>query len=144
MTDIFTPEKRSEVMSRIRGSDTRPEMVVRRMAHAMGYRFRLHRRDLPGTPDLVFPGRRKVVFVHGCFWHRHEGCRNASRPKSRVEFWQAKFRANVDRDRRALAGLAELGWDVLVIWECETKEPDTVARRLRDFLDNQISGLGPD
>ena len=138
MNDIFTLEKRSEVMGRIRSSDTRPEMMVRRLAHAMGYRYRLHRRDLPGTPDLLFPGRRKVVFVHGCFWHRHEDCRYAYRPKTRVAFWDEKFRVNVERDRRALAGLENLGWDVFVIWECETRNPDALALRLREFLEGKV------
>ncbi len=98
--DLISPQRRSANMARIRGRDTTPELAVRRLTHSLGYRFRLHRRDLPGTPDLVFPARRKVVFVHGCFWHRHPGCRFAYEPRSNVEFWRAKFAANIARDAR--------------------------------------------
>ena len=133
--DVVTPERRSAIMSRIRGKNTKPELVVRRLAHAMGYRFRLHRRDLPGSPDLVFPGRRKVVFVHGCFWHRHEGCRKTTTPKTRAEFWAKKFARNVERDAENHAALKEKGWDHLVVWECETTDLDALALRLREFLD---------
>lgn len=111
-------------MGRVRGKDTRPEMIVRRLAHAMGMRFRLHRADLPGKPDLVFPKYRAVVFVHGCFWHRHPGCRKASTPKSNTEFWQEKFERNVERDKRNSVELEKAGWRVVVIWECETKSSD--------------------
>ena len=138
--DIVTPEVRSVLMSRIRGKDTKPEIVVRRLAHAMGCRFRLHRRDLPGVPDIVFPGLRKVVFVHGCFWHQHAGCREAYQPKSRVEFWQAKFRANETRDRHAMAALVQLRWDALVVWECETEDVGALTRRLAAFLNNRREG----
>ena len=130
MTDIFDPEKRSEVMSRIRGRDTKPEMIVRRIAHGLGFRFRLHRRDLPGSPDLVFPKHRAVIMVHGCFWHRHPGCRYATSPKTRVRFWEEKFEGNVVRDRRNEDALDELGWRVLVIWECETRDREAVAERI--------------
>lgn len=109
-------------MSRIRGRDTKPEMAVRRYLHGRGLRYVLGGRGLPGRPDLVFPGRRAVVFVHGCYWHRHEGCSRAYTPKSRVEFWTSKFAENVARDRRATQGLEALGWRVLVIWECEIEE----------------------
>lgn len=132
--DIVSESKRSEMMSRIRSKDTEPEIIVRRIAHAIGLRFRLHRRNLPGSPDLVFPRRRLALFVHGCFWHRHPGCRLAATPKTRPEFWQAKFLGNVERDRRASERLAELGWRVEVIWECETVDPETVRRRLRTAL----------
>ena len=125
---------RSALMSRIRGKDTRPEMVVRRLAHAMGYRFRLHRRDLPGSPDLVFPRRKAVVFVHGCFWHRHPSCRMASTPKTRAEFWADKFARNVVRDAAATTALEAAGWRVLTVWECETRTPGVVTDRLRAFL----------
>jgi DNA mismatch endonuclease (patch repair protein) len=121
-------------MSRIRGKDTKPELAVRRLAHSMGYRFRLHRRDLPGAPDLVFPGLRKIVFVHGCFWHQHMRCKYAYQPKSRVEFWKAKFLANSRRDRSTLAALDELGWGVLVVWECETFDIKSLKRGLAVFL----------
>lgn len=122
-------------MSRIRGKNTKPELIVRRLAHGMGYRFRLHRKDLPGSPDLVFPGRRKVVFVHGCFWHRHEGCRKTTTPKTRAEFWAEKFGRNVERDAENYAALKENGWHHLVVWECETTDLDALAMRLRKFLD---------
>jgi DNA mismatch endonuclease (patch repair protein) len=117
--DIFSREKRSEVMSRVRSKDTRPELVVRRSLHRRGLRFRLHRRDLPGQPDIVFTSRRVVVFIHGCFWHRHPGCRRATMPASRMEFWKAKFDATVKRDAETLCMLEAAGWTVLVIWECE-------------------------
>lgn len=118
--------RRSAMMSRIRGRDTQPELAVRRAAHRLGYRFRLHRRDLPGTPDLVFPGRRTVIFVHGCFWHRHEGCRFAYEPKTNVDFWREKFAANVSRDRRVCGELAGMGWRVVTLWECEIKDEDAL------------------
>jgi len=135
MTDTLTPQERSRRMAAVRPVDTKPEFVVRRLVHGMGYRYRLHRRDLPGTPDLVFPARRAVVFVHGCFWHRHEGCALARIPKSRVEFWTQKLEGNRERDTRKLKELRAAGWRVLVIWECELKNSKTLARRLRRFLD---------
>ena len=121
-------------MSRIRGRDTVPEIVVRRAAHGLGFRFRLCRDDLPGRPDVVFPRHRAVVFVHGCYWHRHEGCRYTYEPKSRVRFWTVKFRQNVARDQRNEAALRALGWRVLVIWECETRKRTDVEERLLDYL----------
>ena len=121
-------------MSRVGSKDTGPEMRVRQTAHALGYRYRLHARDLPGSPDLVFRGRRKVIFVHGCYWHRHPGCKRASMPSTRREYWQAKFDRNVARDADAEAALREAGWDVLVVWECETKDADALAARLSTFL----------
>jgi len=123
-------------MARVRGKDTEPEMRVRRLTHALGFRFRLHRRDLPGSPDLVFASRRKVVFVHGCFWHRHSGCKRTTSPKTRPEYWQAKFRDNISRDERVQRQLHELGWDVLVIWECETVSLTELQDRLVGFLDS--------
>ena len=134
MTDIVDTKRRSEMMARIKGRDTAPERKVRSIAHRMGLRFRLHRKDLPGRPDLVFPKHRLVVFVHGCFWHRHEGCRFAYTPQSRVVFWTQKFAANVDRDARQEAALKELGWRVLVIWECETKNEAAVESRLAEII----------
>ncbi len=136
LMDIIDKEARSRLMGRIRGKDSKPEMVVRRIAHRLGFRFRLHRRDLPGSPDLVFPARRKVVFVHGCYWHRHHGCRLAYEPKSNVEFWADKFTANVARDRKALEDLRDQGWDTLVVWECEANDSEFVASRL-------LAHLGP-
>lgn len=122
MTDIVPPAKRSQMMSGIRSRDTRPELVVRRWLHRNGYRFRLHRKDLPGSPDIVLPGRRIAIFVHGCFWHRHAGCRLSYNPKSNVERWQAKFRENVERDNRQRIALEALGWSPIVIWECEVRD----------------------
>ena len=135
MTDIVDSQRRSELMANIRGRDTAPELAVRRIAHRMGLRFRLHRNDLPGRPDLVFPKHRVAVFVHGCFWHRHEGCRHASTPKSRTAFWTEKFAANVVRDARQEAALKTLGWRVLVIWQCETRDEAAVERRLSASID---------
>jgi DNA mismatch endonuclease (patch repair protein) len=137
--DTISRERRSTNMSRIRGRDTKPEMTVRQEAHQLGFRFRLHRRDLPGTPDLVFPSRHKVVFVHGCFWHRHEGCRFAYQPKSNVEFWNAKFDGNIARDMRVRQELTRTGWDVLTIWECETADKRALARKLVDYLSHADS-----
>ena len=134
MVDNLTPEERSRLMSRVRGKDTKPEMKVRRIAHKLGYRFRLHRRDLPGSPDLVFPSRKKVIFVHGCYWHRH-ACKKATTPKTNVDFWQKKFDDNVMRDNKNLRDLAELGWDTMVVWQCEAEKPEALADRLIDFLE---------
>ncbi len=120
--DRHTPEQRHRNMAAIRGRDTKPEMAVRRLLFSLGYRFRVQRRDLPGRPDIVLRKYRTVIFVNGCFWHRHEGCRFASTPATRREWWQVKFEANIARDRRNYAALRELGWTVLVIWECEVKE----------------------
>ncbi|URD59893.1 DNA mismatch endonuclease Vsr [Sphingomonas sp. KRR8] len=113
-------------------------MVVRRLLHAMGNRFRLHRRDLPGTPDIVLPGARKAIFVHGCFWHRHPGCPKATTPKTRREFWREKFDRNVERDRRKEVELRQAGWDVLTIWECETRDTVALEKNLRDWLASSI------
>ena len=124
-------------MARIRAKNTRPEVTVRRLLHSLGYRYRLHRRDLPGTPDICFPGRQKVIFVHGCFWHRHEGCPRTTTPRTRTSFWENKFTTNVVRDRRNMSGLAEIGWDAMVVWECETADLEALAPRLVRFLDGR-------
>jgi DNA mismatch endonuclease (patch repair protein) len=121
-------------MARVKGRDTRPERIVRSLVHGMGYRFRLHRKDLPGKPDIVLPRHRKIIFVHGCFWHGHPGCRRAARPTSNTEFWDRKLSANIERDRRARRELEERGWDVLVIWECEVRDVEGLRHRLREFL----------
>ena len=126
--------ERSALMARVSSRDTRPEMAVRRAAHALGLRYRLHRRDLPGTPDLVFARFRTVVFIHGCFWHRHVGCKHASFPKRRAEFWREKFEKNTKRDGRINQALCELGWRTLIIWECETRNPVLLEDVLRGFL----------
>lgn len=120
MADVVSKEKRSEMMAGIRGKDTRPEMLIRRGLHAMGYRFRVHRRDLPGNPDIVLPKYRAVIFVHGCFWHGHE-CHLFKWPKTREEFWREKIGSNVKRDQRSEQCLTNLGWRVHAIWECELK-----------------------
>ena len=135
MTDIVDSRRRSEMMAGIKGQDTKPELVVRRIAHKLGLRFRLHRKDLPGRPDLVFPRRRLAVFVHGCFWHRHGGCRYAYTPKSRIGFWTKKFAQNIARDRSNEETLRILDWRVLVIWECETRDEDTVRRYLEEYVE---------
>lgn len=122
MVDRLSIERRSWLMSRVKSKDTTPELRTRRVAHALGLRFRLHRKDLPGNPDLVFPKYRTVVFVHGCFWHRHVDCRKASEPKSRIDFWEEKFRRNVARDKKNETELQRLGWNVIIIWECETRD----------------------
>ena len=130
--DTLDPEQRSRNMSLVRGKNTAPEMLVRRVAHRMGLRFRLHRKDLPGRPDLVFPRYHLAVFVHGCFWHRHPGCSRASTPSTRTDFWRAKFDANTLRDQRQIRALESLGWSVLVLWECELKNETQVEARLRE------------
>jgi len=116
---IKVSEKRSRNMSAIKSKNTKPEIAVRKLLHSMGYRFRLHRKDLPGSPDIVLPKYKTVIFVHGCFWHRHENCKYASNPKTRKEFWENKFKANVKRDKNNFKELKNLNWKVLVIWECE-------------------------
>jgi DNA mismatch endonuclease, patch repair protein len=141
MADVLTPAQRSFNMSRIRGKDTTPELTVRRMVHGMGFRYRLHVARLAGKPDLVFAGRRKVIFVHGCYWHMHSCRWGRVKPKTNAEFWQEKRRSNVRRDRRNLRELAAEGWVVLVVWECELREPDILARTLRRFL-TRASGAG--
>ena len=131
--DRLTPKQRSMNMSRIRGKDTKPELFVRRVTYSLGYRYRLHGRDLPGTPDLVFRGRRKAIFVHGCFWHGH-GCGRSHKPRTRSEYWSAKLSRNRARDKRQLDSLKKLGWSAIVIWECETTDRDLVAARISEFL----------
>ena len=133
--DTLTPGERSERMGRVRAKDTKPEMVVRRLVHSLGYRYRLHSRTLPGHPDMVFAGRRKAIFVHGCFWHRHHAsCPLTRTPKSRLEFWSAKFDQNVKRDGECQARLRELGWALLVVWECELRDGNALAKRIIEFL----------
>jgi DNA mismatch endonuclease (patch repair protein) len=134
MTDRISEARRSWNMSRIRGKDTKPEIAVRSMLHRLGYRFRLHRNDLPGRPDIVLPSRKSVILVHGCYWHRHPGCRYAYSPKSRVDFWEKKFSENIARDRRNMDELQSIGWRALVVWECELREPDELKKRLKDEL----------
>lgn len=121
-------------MSRIKGKDTKPELIVRSLLHSMGYRYRLHQKNLPGKPDLVFKKFRTVIFVHGCFWHRHKGCKFAYDPKSRQEFWQRKFTGNEVRDKKNRSALEKLGWKVWVIWECEVNNIEKLKRKVSAFL----------
>lgn len=138
MPDIISKERRSENMRRIRSKGMKPEMIVRRLSHALGYRHRLHRKELPGKPDLVYPGRKKVIFVHGCFWHQHAdpGCKIARRPKSNLDYWIPKLERNMERDVRNQEELRTSGWEVMIIWECQAKQgPEKLADRLREFLE---------
>jgi len=128
--DTVSKEKRSEIMSKIRGKNTKPEKIVRSLLHSMGYRFRLHRKGLPGKPDIVLPKYKTVIFVHGCYWHRHPGCRKAVFPKTNTQFWENKFCTNVRRDRQISDALSLLGWKVLVVWECESKDVEELKKRL--------------
>lgn len=127
------PETRRRMLA-VRGRDTAPELQVRRALHAMGYRFRLHRKDLPGTPDVVLPRHRKIVLIHGCFWHGHEECKRATHPVNNASTWAAKINGNRQRDKRNLEALGALGWDVLVVWECEIRDATRLEQRLRAFL----------
>jgi DNA mismatch endonuclease (patch repair protein) len=133
-----TAEQRSRIMRAVKGSDTAPEMTVRQLVHRMGYRFRLHRKDLPGKPDLVFPGLHKVVFVNGCFWHGHDCARGARTPKANAEYWRGKITRNSLRDASNLASLEAKGWRAAVIWECELKDPAQVKKRLAGFLGHTL------
>lgn len=135
MADRLTSQQRSALMSGVRTKHTGPELKVRRVAHGAGYRFALHRKDLPGKPDIVFPRFKSAVFVHGCFWHQHEGCSKSALPATRREFWAAKLSRNVVRDAENKRGLRRAGWRVLVIWECQTRECGALAKKLKRFLD---------
>jgi DNA mismatch endonuclease (patch repair protein) len=134
--DTLAPKERSERMSRVRGKDTKPEMIVRRLLHGLGYRYRLHARDLPGKPDIVFRGRRKAIYVHGCFWHRHPipACKLARLPKTRQDFWVPKLEGNRQRDIENQRRLTEMGWEVLVVWECGIGDRSTLEKRLIKFI----------
>jgi len=123
-------------MAKVRSRDTKPEVLVRSLIHRMGFRFRLHNKHLPGNPDIVLPRHKKIVFVHGCFWHQHEGCPHAARPTSNIAYWNKKLDGNVRRDRANLEKLAALGWRVLVIWECETRNREQLILRLQEFFVN--------
>lgn len=137
MTDIFSPEQRSRIMRAVRGTDTKPEIAVRRASHALGLRFRLRRNDLPGRPDLVFPSRRIALFVHGCFWHGHDCRRGARAPVANADYWRAKIDRNRERDALSAHRLAELGWRAIVVWECETRQP----ARLSAILRTRVAGV---
>ena len=138
MADTVAPEVRRRIMAAVPTRDSKPEITVRRLLHRLGYRFRLHRRDLPGTPDIVLPGRKSAIFVHGCFWHQHEGCKKARRPKSNVEYWNRKLDENIARDTRETLALELAGWRVIVVWECELNNLPALAFRLTDALEDDM------
>jgi len=132
--DIITPERRSWNMSRIKGKNTKPEIIVRSLLFKLGYRFRLHYKKLPGKPDIVIPKYKTIIFVHGCFWHRHTGCQYAYSPKSRVDFWENKFNENINRDKKKKKELEDLGWKVIVLWECETKNTNILQEKISKII----------
>ena len=131
---IKVSEKRSRNMSAIKSKNTKPEIAVRKLLHSLGYRFRLHSKDLPGSPDIVLPKYNTVIFVHGCFWHRHKNCKYASTPKTRKEFWESKFKANVTRDKEIQEKIKNIGWQSVVIWECELKDREILINKLEDIF----------
>lgn len=133
--DTRSKVDRSENMRRITSKDTNPELTVRRLIHSLNYRYRLHYSSLPGRPDIVFPGRKKVIFIHGCFWHKHAKCKIAHRPKSNNDYWNQKLRLNKQRDRKNLRLLSKMGWQSLVIWECEIKKIHKIKVTIKRFLD---------
>ena len=135
MVDTVSPEVRSRIMAQVKSKGMKPEMKVRRLLHGLGYRYRLHRPDLPGRPDLVFPSRRKVIFVNGCFWHYHRGCERVRVPATNRDYWVGKLEGNRDRDERNLAALEKLGWSVMTAWECELRDMETSTVRLVEFLE---------
>jgi len=137
MTDVFSKEKRSWIMSSVRGRDTKPEILVRSFVHRMGFRFRIHRRDLPGNPDIVLPRHGKVIFVHGCFWHGHKRCQRSKRPTTNKGFWNKKLDENIERDKRFQRKLRLMGWKVLVLWQCEVRKPEKMLRKLERFLHDE-------
>ena len=134
MADRLSPQRRSENMRRIRSKDTAPEIYIRRFLHAKGFRYRLHPKNLPGKPDLVFPKLHKAIFVHGCFWHLHPACREGRVPQSRRDYWEPKLLRNVERDRKHMRALEEMGWDTICVWECEIKHPRQLEERLLKYL----------
>lgn len=135
MVDSVSPEVRSRIMAQVRSKDTKPELTVRRFLHGLGFRYRLHGKDLPGRPDLVFRSRRKAIFVHGCFWHGHANCEKARLPSSNRDYWLTKMTRNRERDERNIALLQESGWETMVVWECELADMETVSRDLIAFLE---------
>ena len=136
--DIYSKQKRSQIMSKISGKNTKPEIIIRKIAHNLGYRFRLHKKDLPGTPDLAFPKYKKVIFVNGCFWHGHSKCSRSKLPTTRKKFWKEKIAGNKKRDKASKIKLKNLGWDYLVIWQCEIQKSnyDLIANKIQNFLSN--------
>ena len=140
--DIFSQEKWSQVMSHVRNRDTRPEKIIRSILHKSGFRFRIQRKDLPGKPDIVLPKYKTIIFVHGCFWHQHEGCKKALPPKSNVSFWLEKFRKNKERDRKVIRTLQESGWKVIVVWQCEIPKiknnPEIIKKLISEGVDENF------
>ncbi|MCL5024779.1 MAG: very short patch repair endonuclease [Nitrospirae bacterium] len=134
--DVYDKKKRSEIMARVKGRDTEPELLVRSIVHNLGYRFRLYRRDLPGNPDITLPRHRKVIFVHGCFWHGHKNCPRAARPTTNISFWKKKLDSNMARDLLNIRQLRKEGWRVLVIWQCQTKDMQRLVKRIDEFLES--------
>jgi DNA mismatch endonuclease (patch repair protein) len=134
--DVFTKEKRRQIMSRVSGKNTKPELAVRSLLHSMGYRFRLHRKDLPGKPDITLPKYQKVIFVHGCFWHDHQDCSRSKRPTTNKEFWNEKLDKNVDRDKESVRNLHQLGWGVLIVWTCEVNDALKIRNKLLSFFES--------
>lgn len=134
MADVFSTEERSQIMARVKSKNTKPEMLVRSLIHHMGFRFRLHHDKLPGKPDIVLPRHKKIVLVHGCFWHQHPGCSQAERPTSNTEYWNKKLDRNMERDKKNKAELERLGWQVLTLWECEIKKHEALWGKLEEFL----------
>lgn len=132
--DTISKEKRSWNMGQIRSKNTKPEIIVRQILHKSGYRFRIHRKDLPGCPDIVLPKYKTVIQVHGCFWHRHKNCKFAYTPKTRNDFWENKFNVNIERDKHMITSLQNLGWKVIIVWECETKNPDLLKEKFERLL----------
>lgn len=143
MADVVSPQKRSEMMSGIKGKNTKPEIIFRKILHSRGFRFRLHNKDLPGKPDLVLPKYKAVIFIHGCFWHGHEDCKLFRLPKSRIDFWQQKITGNMERDKRRLPVLEEAGWRILIVWECALKGKAELAIGSADLAQIWLAGNNP-
>ncbi len=139
--DVFSREKRSQIMSRVSSKNTKPELVVRSLLHNMGYRFRLHRNDLPGKPDITLPKYKKIIFVHGCFWHGHIDCPRAKRPTTNKKFWNEKLNKNIERDKITVNNLKQLGWDVLTVWTCEVKDTEKLRNKLLSFIEGHKEGI---
>lgn len=138
VADIFSKQERSRIMARVRGVNTKPEKVVRSLLHGLGYRFRLHVNELPGKPDIVLVRHRKIIFVHGCFWHGHRRCRRSQRPSSNKRFWNQKLSGNIERDKQHLRKLRRLGWRTLVVWECQTRQLPHLARIVSQFMEREF------
>lgn len=139
MADSVSRAVRSHIMASVKREHTKPERIVRSLLHSLGYRFRLHRKDLPGSPDIVLPLYKTAIFVHGCFWHQHVGCKKSKSPTSNIDYWEKKFKENIERDKNKIQGLKDLGWSVFIIWECEIKDQASLILRFKEFLNHQNS-----